>query len=217
MGQALANAIAAASIWRRIGIVQAASSGVTLRGTAGDDQMLFLQRFFVRNNYPHKIEIVSAEDPYLDTAPLPAVILADGRSISQPSIPELADVSGITELPDPKMLYDVAVVGAGPAGLASAVYAASEGLNTTVIEVMAPGGQAGSSSKIENYLGFPAGISGQGLASRAHLQALKFGVRFAISREVIGLEQIDGIHRLTFQGGIPLCARACCSLRGPVP
>jgi thioredoxin reductase (NADPH) len=204
----IANVIVAAAIWRRIGIVQAASSGVTLRGTAGDDQMLFLQRFFVRNNYPHKIEIVSAEDPYLDTAPLPAVILADGRSISQPSIPELADVLGITELPDPKMLYDVAVVGAGPAGLASAVYAASEGLNTTVIEGMAPGGQAGSSSKIENYLGFPAGISGQGLASRAHLQALKFGVHFAISREVVGVEQIDGIHRLTLQGGITICARA---------
>jgi thioredoxin reductase (NADPH) len=204
----IANVIVAAAIWRRIGIVQAASSGVTLRGTAGDDQMLFLQRFFVRNNYPHKIEVVSAEDPYLDTAPLPAVILADGRSISQPSIPELADVLGITELPDPKMLYDVAVVGAGPAGLASAVYAASEGLNTTVIEGMAPGGQAGSSSKIENYLGFPAGISGQGLASRAHLQALKFGVHFAISREVVGVEQIDGIHRLTLQGGITICARA---------
>ena len=204
----IANVIVAAAIWRRIGIVQAASSGVTLRGTAGDDQMLFLQRFFVRNNYPHKIEIVSAEDPYLDTAPLPAVILADGRSISQPSIPELADVLGITELPDPQMLYDVAVVGAGPAGLASAVYAASEGLNTTVIEGMAPGGQAGSSSKIENYLGFPAGISGQGLASRAHLQALKFGVHFAISREVVGVEQIDGIHRLTLQGGITICARA---------
>ena len=204
----IANVIVAAAIWRRIGIVQAASSGVTLRGTAGDDQMLFLQRFFVRNNYPHKIEIVSAEDPYLDTAPLPAVILADGRSISQPSIPELADVLGITELPDPKMLYDVAVVGAGPAGLASAVYAASEGLNTTVVEGMAPGGQAGSSSKIENYLGFPAGISGQGLASRAHLQALKFGVHFAISREVVGVEQIDGIHRLTLQGGITICARA---------
>ena len=204
----IANVIVAAAIWRRIGIVQAASSGVTLRGTAGDDQLLFLQRFFVRNNYPHKIEIVSAEDPYLDTAPLPAVILADGRSISQPSIPELADVLGITELPDPKMLYDVVVVGAGPAGLASAVYAASEGLNTTVIEGMAPGGQAGSSSKIENYLGFPAGISGQGLASRAHLQALKFGVHFAISREVVGVEQIDGIHRLTLQGGITICARA---------
>ena len=213
----IANVIVAACIWRRIGIVQAASSGVTLRGTAGGDQMLLLQRFFVRNNYPHKIEIVSAEDPYLDIAPLPAVILADGRSMSQPSIPELADVLGITELPDPQTLYDVAVVGAGPAGLASAVYAASEGLSATVIEGMAPGGQAGSSSKIENYLGFPAGISGQGLASRAHLQALKFGVHFAISREVIAVEQIDGIHRLTLQGGIPIYARAIVAASSDCP
>jgi thioredoxin reductase (NADPH) len=184
----LANVIVAACIWRRIGIVEAASSGVILKGKAGDDRTMLLQRFFVRNNYPYRIEVVSAEDSNLDNALLPAVILSDGRVMSQPSIPELADELGITELPDPKTLYDVAVVGAGPAGLAAAVYAASEGLDTTVIEGMAPGGQAGSSSKIENYLGFPAGISGQQLASRAHLQALKFGVHFAISREVIGVE-----------------------------
>jgi len=120
----------------------------------------------------------------------------------------LADELGITELPDPEMICDVAVVGGGPAGLAAAVYAASEGLCTTVIEGIAPGGQAGASSKIENYLGFPAGISGQQLATRAHLQALKFGVHFAISREVITIEQVDGIHKLTLQGGIPVCARA---------
>jgi thioredoxin reductase (NADPH) len=106
------------------------------------------------------------------------------------------------------MTCDVAVVGGGPAGLAAAVYAASEGLCTTVIEGMAPGGQAGASSKIENYLGFPAGVSGQQLATRAHLQALKFGVHFAISREVITIDQVDGIHKLTLQGGIPVCARA---------
>jgi len=106
------------------------------------------------------------------------------------------------------MIYDVAVVGAGPSGLAAAVYAASEGLCTIVIEGTAPGGQAGTSSKIENYLGFPTGISGQRLASRAQLQALKFGVRFAISRETITAEQVEGIHKLTLAGGITLCARA---------
>jgi thioredoxin reductase (NADPH) len=106
------------------------------------------------------------------------------------------------------MIYDVVVVGAGPAGLAAAVYAASEGLCTLVIEGTAPGGQAGTSSKIENYLGFPTGISGQRLASRAQLQALKFGVRFAISREVITAEQIDGIHKLTITGGISVRARS---------
>jgi thioredoxin reductase (NADPH) len=204
----LANVIVAACIWRRIGIVKAASSGIILKGTPADDQTMLLQRFFVRNNYPYRLEVVSVEGPNLDTAMLPAVILSDGRIMSQPSIPELADELGITELPDAKTLYDVAVVGAGPAGLAAAVYAASEGLCTTVIEGMAPGGQAGSSSKIENYLGFPAGISGQQLASRAHLQALKFGVHFAISREVTSVEQIDEIYRLMLQGGRSLCARA---------
>jgi thioredoxin reductase (NADPH) len=150
---------------------------------------------------------VSAEDPDHDRAQLPAVTLSDGRVMWRPSIPELADELGITELPDPDLVCDVAVVGAGPAGLAAAVYATSEGLCTTVLEGMAPGGQAGASSKIENYLGFPAGISGQGLASRAQLQALKFGAHFAIAREVITIEQMDGIHKLTLQGGHQVCAR----------
>ena len=203
----IANVIVAACIWRRIGIVKAASSGVILQGRSGDDQMMLLQRFFVRNNYPHRIVSVSAEETENDRAPLPAVILSDGRTMRRPSIPKLADELGITELPDPEMTCDVAVVGAGPAGLAAAVYAASEGLCTTVVEGMAPGGQAGASSKIENYLGFPAGISGQQLATRAQLQALKFGVHFAISREVITVEQLDGIHKLTLQGGHQVCAR----------
>src|SRR5712664_1213685 len=202
----IANVIVAACIWRRIGIVKAASSGVILQGRSGDDQMMLLQRFFVRNNYPHRIVNVSAEETENDCAPLQAVILSDGRTMRRPSIPELADELGITELPDPEMTCDVAVVGAGPAGLAAAVYAASEGLCTTVVEGMAPGGQAGASSKIENYLGFPAGISGQQLATRAQLQALKFGVHFAISREVITVEQLDGIYKLTLQGGHQVCA-----------
>ena len=85
-------------------------------------------------------------------------------------------------------MYDVAVVGAGPAGLAAAVYAASEGLATIVVEGIAPGGQAGTSSKIENYLGFPTGISGQALAGRAQAQAAKFGARLAIARPVVGID-----------------------------
>jgi thioredoxin reductase (NADPH) len=204
----IANVIVAACIWRRIGLVKAALSGVILKGRPGDDQMMLLQRFFVRNNYPHRIVDVSVEATDNDSALLPAVVLSDGRILRRPSIPELADELGITEFPDPEMICDVAVVGAGPAGLAAAVYAASEGLCTTVIEGMAPGGQAGASSKVENYLGFPAGISGQQLATRAQLQALKFGVHFAISREVIAIEQINGIHKLTLQGGNQVCARA---------
>ena len=117
--------------------------------------------------------------PALDADSWPAVVFSDGRVLHRPTVSKLADELGISELPDKSTIYDVAVVGAGPAGLAAAVYASSEGLSTVVIEGIAPGGQAGTSSKIENYLGFPTGISGQRLANRAFVQALKFGVRFA--------------------------------------
>jgi thioredoxin reductase (NADPH) len=211
----IANLITQATIWRRIGIIGEATSGIVLMGYAGDAETTQLQRFLLRNSYPHRLveapaeEAGQADDPLSEQeSTLPAVILSDGRTLHRPTITQLADELGITELPDPGMIYDVAVVGAGPSGLAAAVYAASEGLCTIVIEGTAPGGQAGTSSKIENYLGFPTGISGQRLASRAQLQALKFGVRFAISRETITAEQVEGIHRLTLAGGIPVCARA---------
>jgi thioredoxin reductase (NADPH) len=215
----IANMITSATIWRRIGIMGEATGGVTLLGHANDPLTIELQRFLVRNTYPHRIAEAPAEPAALlnqdvignefDTEPtLPAITLTDGRILHRPTIAELADELGITELPDASMIYDVVVVGAGPSGLAAAVYAASEGLCTIAIEGTAPGGQAGTSSKIENYLGFPTGISGQRLASRAQLQALKFGVRFAISREVVTAQQVDGIHRLTLAGGIPVCARA---------
>jgi thioredoxin reductase (NADPH) len=211
----IANLITSATIWRRIGILCEETSGVVLMGHANDAESTELQRFLIRNSYPHRIVEVPAEEVSLPdndlsdhVSMLPAVILSDGRTLHRPTITQLADELGITELPDPEMIYDVAVVGAGPSGLAAAVYAASEGLCTIVIESTAPGGQAGTSSKIENYLGFPTGISGQRLASRAQLQALKFGVRFAISRETITAEQIDGIHRLTLAGGIPVRSRS---------
>lgn len=206
----IANLIVSAAIWRRIGIVAEASSGVVLRGRADNAEMITLQRFFVRNIYPHRIlELpVEADGIAVDDSLLPSVTLSDGRVLARPTITELADVLGITELPDSEMTYDVVVVGAGPAGLAAAVYAASEGLCTLVIEGVAPGGQAGTSSKIENYLGFPTGISGQQLASRAQLQALKFGVQFAISRETITVDQTDGVHKLVLAGGIPVYSRS---------
>jgi thioredoxin reductase (NADPH) len=211
----IANLITSATIWRRIGILGETTSGIVLMGDAGDAQTTQLQRFLIRNNYPHRIveasveEDAQAEHELTDHEPtLPAVVLSDGRILHRPTITQLADELGITELPDPEMIYDVTVVGAGPSGLAAAVYAASEGLCTLVVEGTAPGGQAGTSSKIENYLGFPTGISGQRLASRAQLQALKFGVRFAISRETVTAEQVDGIHKLTLAGGIPVCSRS---------
>ena len=211
----IANLITQATIWRRIGIIGEATGGIVLMGHAGDAETTELQRFLLRNSYPHRIVEAPAEEVALPDddlsdheSTLPAVILSDGRTLHRPTITQLADELGITELPDPEMIYDVTVVGAGPSGLAAAVYAASEGLCTIVIEGTAPGGQAGTSSKIENYLGFPTGISGQRLASRAQLQALKFGVRFAISRETITAEQIGGIHKLTLAGGIPVCSRS---------
>ena len=211
----IANLITSATIWRRIGVLSEDTSGVVLMGGANDAETTEIQRFFVRNNYPHRIvealagDLALPDDDQLSKEPkLPAVVLSDGRILHRPTIAQLADELGITELPDPEMIYDVTVVGAGPSGLAAAVYAASEGLCTIVIESTAPGGQAGTSSKIENYLGFPTGISGHRLASRAHLQALKFGVRFAISRETVTAEQIDGIHKLTLAGGISVCSRS---------
>jgi thioredoxin reductase (NADPH) len=207
----IANLIVQAAVWRRIGMIRDASTGVVLMGHPNDAQTTLLQRFFVRNSYPYRIQEVApypADGALGGVGRLPAVQLSDGRVLHQPTIPELADELGITELPDPELIYDVAVVGAGPSGLAAAVYAASEGLSTIVIEGLAPGGQAGTSSKIENYLGFPTGIGGQQLASRAQLQALKFGVQFAISRETVTVQQVDGIHKLLLAGGIPVCARA---------
>jgi thioredoxin reductase (NADPH) len=118
----------------------------------------------------------------------------------------LADDLGLTETIDPSHVYDVAVVGGGPAGLAAAVYAASEGLQTIVIEGLAPGGQAGTSSKIENYLGFPTGISGQALAGRAQVQAQKFGARLAISRNVTGISCDQPKYRLQLEDGQSIAA-----------
>ena len=207
----IANIIVSACIWRRIGMIGDPSIGVVLRGFEGDPDLLGLRRFLVHNYYPHRIEVLPTnEEPGKGAAAtkMPEVELLNGLVLVRPAICDLADELGITELPEPHTIYDVAVVGAGPAGLAAAVYAASEGLSTMVVEGNAPGGQAGTSSKIENYLGFPTGISGAQLASRGHLQALKFGVRFAISRDVVSTAQVDGLHRLILAGGVTVCARS---------
>lgn len=207
----IANIIVSACIWRRIGMTTDLSTGVVLRGREGSPELLELRRFLVRNYYPHRVEQVGLQ-PHPESASTatvsPVVQLLDGRVLVRPAVSDLADELGITETPAQHTVYDVAVVGAGPAGLAAAVYAASEGLSTVVVEGIAPGGQAGTSSKIENYLGFPTGVSGAQLASRGHLQALKFGVHFAISREIVSATQEGGLHRLTLAGGGSLCTRS---------
>jgi thioredoxin reductase (NADPH) len=212
----IANLIMQATIWRRLGIVARSSASIILLGRSTAASTLELQRFLTRNNYPHQLLEPTAEqfahaeaetssgDEYL----LPALIFADGRVLHRPTIADLADQLGLTETLDPETTYDIAVVGAGPAGLAAAVYGASEGLSTLVIEGIAPGGQAGASSRIENYLGFPTGVSGLELANRAQVQAQKFGARLAISRDVVAIDQIDGMHQLTLAGGATVRSRA---------
>jgi thioredoxin reductase (NADPH) len=210
----IANLIMQAFIWRRIGLASQAKAGVILIGPEGDAETVKLQRFLRRNGYPHRVISEQAyESSMRDTQVTepeswPAVAFDDGSMMHRPTVAKLADELGISELPDASTIYDVAVVGAGPAGLAAAVYAASEGLCTVVIEGIAPGGQAGTSSKIENYLGFPTGISGQRLAHRAWMQSLKFGARFAISREAVAIERCSDVHRITLEEGTSFCSRA---------
>jgi thioredoxin reductase (NADPH) len=185
-----------AFILRRMGFLYHGEAGVVLIGDPNDGDVQRLQRFIVRNGYP-----LRTVDPTTDPAAaalmgvfgvtseaLPAVIAPDRVVLSNPPLPLLADRLGLTEPFDPDRIWDLLVVGAGPAGLAAATYGASEGLSTAVIEALAPGGQAGTSSKIENYLGFPTGISGQALAGRALVQAQKFGTRMAVSRAAVALD-----------------------------
>ncbi len=204
-----------AFILRRVGLFQHQTGGVTLVGPGHGADMVRLNAFLTRNNYPHRVIDTEADatgDGFLShfcikTADLP-VVLCDGKVLRNPANHELADCLGLSIEIDPDTLHDVVVVGAGPAGLAAAVYAASEGLSTLIIEGTAPGGQAGTSSKIENYLGFPTGISGQALAGRAQMQAQKFGARLAVSRDVVGMECGDPNYRLTLADGTTVLSRS---------
>src|SRR5262249_27422347 len=126
-----------------------------------------------------------------DPSSLPLVVCPDGSVLRNPSKGQLARRLGMVRIDAPDRTYDVAVVGAGPAGLATAVYAASEGLSVIVFDALAFGGQAGASARIENYLGFPSGISGQVLTARAFLQAQKFGAEMVIPNPVVRLECKD--------------------------
>ncbi len=205
-----------AFILRRVGLIQHGQGGVTVFGRKQDSATLQIDRFLTRNGYPHKmIDIDADEDSAaamegfnIQRSDLPVVILPTGGMLKGPTDKQLADGLGLTEELHPDHLYDLAVIGAGPSGLAAAVYGASEGLETIIIEKLAPGGQAGTSSKIENYLGFPTGISGQALAGRAQIQAQKFGARLAISRNAVGLDCNGDYNKLMLEGDEAICARA---------
>jgi thioredoxin reductase (NADPH) len=169
-----------------------------------------LRNLLARNGVPHSFHPSDSaegrralEQSGLDPAHCPVVLLPGGDVLVDPTNAELARGYGVTtELETSPERFDVAIVGAGPAGLAAAVYASSEGLRTLVVEREAIGGQAGSSSRIRNYLGFARGISGAELAQRAYQQAWVFGTTFLLMREVTGLRTADGRHVLSISGGM---------------
>src|SRR4051812_14913130 len=181
-----------AFILRRVGLLQAGNAGSILLGRPDAPDLVRLQGFLARNGYPCMVLDALADEEGRAVAErfgvqpeeLPLMICPDGTVLKRPTNAEAGACLGITPDLDPRMLYDVAVVGAGPAGLATAVYAPSEGLSVIVLDQRAYGGQAGASARIENYLGFPTGISGQALAGRAFTQAQKFGAEIAIPLEV---------------------------------
>jgi thioredoxin reductase (NADPH) len=216
----LGERIMRALILRRVGLIQAGAGGPVIVGRAGNGDVLRLAGFLSRNGHPHQ-SLDADTDPeakalierfHIDPAQLPIVLCAGGQLLRNPGETELARCIGLVGPIDPDRLYDVAVVGAGPAGLATAVYAASEGLSVLVLDCRAFGGQAGASARIENYLGFPTGITGMALMGRAYTQAQKFGVEMAIPDEVIGLQSADGPdHRrflLTLSNGERVSARS---------
>jgi len=192
----LAEILMRAFILRRVGYILHGTAGVDVAGPGNSGDTLRIQQFMRRNGYPYRLLDTESDSDAaaflscfnLTEEQLPVVVMPGKVILRNPSNAALADALGLIETLEPDKVYDVAVVGGGPAGLAAAVYAASEGLATIVLESIAPGGQAGTSSRIENYLGFPTGISGQALAGRAQNQAQKFGARLAIARTVTHLD-----------------------------
>jgi thioredoxin reductase (NADPH) len=184
----LGERIMRALILRRVALLQGGAAGAVLIGSAGAADVIRLKGFLSRNGYPHHL-LDPARDPeakeviarYTDVAGgLPLVICPDGSVLGNPSEAAVSRQIGLTAPTRSNFVYDVAVVGAGPAGLSTAVYGCSEGLTVAVLDARAYGGQAGASARIENYFGFPTGISGQALTARAFVQAQKFGADIMI-------------------------------------
>jgi thioredoxin reductase (NADPH) len=194
----LGELIMRALILRRMGLLERGVGGPVIVGRAGNRDVLRLESFLRRNGHPYQKldpdvdECAHALLQRFELSPpidLPIVLCVNGELLRNPSEAQLARCIGLSQMIDPKQIYDVAIIGAGPAGLAAAVYAASEGLSVIVLDCRAFGGQAGASARIENYLGFPTGISGMALMGRAYSQAQKFGTEIAIPEEAVQLEE----------------------------
>src|SRR5216683_424868 len=214
----LGERIMRALILRRVSLIQGGVGGPVLIGPTNSSGVVRLQGFLTRNGFPHHLldperdhdaaELITRYSPSPSDWPL--VVIADGSVLRNPGESELARALGMIGGPAGNKIYDAAIVGCGPAGLATAVYAASEGLSVVVLDARSFGGQAGASARIENYLGFPTGISGQALAGRAFTQAQKFGADIMIPMAAKSLDcaRTDGAFALALDGGDLVRARS---------
>jgi thioredoxin reductase (NADPH) len=191
------------------------SNDVQVVGDRWSDRAHELKSFLARNHVPYRWYDVERDQDGRrlfevaggNRADLPLVLVPDREPLRSPTLLDAAGALGLhVEAEHP--LYDVCIVGGGPAGLAAGVYAASEGLTTVIVEREAPGGQAGQSSAIENYLGFPKGLSGSDLAQRALAQVSRFGAELVLARQVVGLEQRGPVRAVLFEGGGEIEARS---------
>jgi thioredoxin reductase (NADPH) len=195
----LGERIMRALILRRVGLLQQNIGGPIIIGRADDRDVLRLENFLRRNGHPHQYldpdtdacAKTLIERFQVEPGELPTVLCPSGSMLRNPTENQLARCLGLSRAIDASNIYDVAIVGAGPAGLAAAVYATSEGLSVLVLDCRAFGGQAGASARIENYLGFPTGITGMALMARAYNQAQKFGAEMAIPEEAESLASSD--------------------------
>ena len=182
--------------------------GIRLAGAQWSSNCFDIKEFMSRNQIPYKWVDIDKDESMQelvksltdDINKLPIIFYPDGSHLIQPTIQEIADKVGMKTIAE-NPFYDVVVIGSGPSGLANAVYAASEGLKTLIVERQAPGGQAGTSSRIENYLGFPAGLSGADLAQRAVAQAKKFGAELLTAQEGVEIEENGPYKVVKFKDG----------------
>ena len=204
-----------AFILRRLELIKSSAGNIILMGSRHCAGTLRLREFLTRNGHPYtyvdldkdKVSQELLDRFQVKMEEVPVVICHGTTVMKNPSIQKLADCLGFNLNIDATQIRDLIIVGAGPSGLAAAVYAASEGLDVLVIETMSPGGQAGSSSKIENYLGFPTGISGQELAARATTQAEKFGAKMMVAHDVVKLDCAKRPYKVVLDNGNALAAR----------
>lgn len=211
----LSELLMRAFILRRVGLLSSGFGDVVVIGSRDSAATLRLQAFLVRNGHPYRYVDVTHEadvqilldEMKVDTTHVPILICGTDRVLRNPSDAEVAECLGFNTAFEPGVVHDVLICGAGPGGLAAAVYGASEGLDVLVVETDAPGGQAASSSKIENYLGFPTGISGQALAARSLTQAEKFGAKLAVTRGALRIHCDEVPMRIDLAGGESVCAR----------